>query len=94
MIFCKTDCIFILNFFTSKIEVIHKFEDPLLKQPQFFNSNDEQTKFVCASPMDGIYVDIITRKEHDIDNEYNISNISEVIFDHEDRCFYILANKY
>ena len=44
--------------------------------------------------MDGIYVDIESRKEHDIDNEYNISNISEVIFDHEDRCFYILANKY
>jgi len=50
--------------------------------------------YICASPTDGIYVNLKTRQEHDIDTEYNISSISEVIFDHQDRCFYILSNKY
>lgn len=30
----------------------------------------------------------------DLDQEFGISNIKEIIHDHEDRTFYILANKY
>ena len=30
----------------------------------------------------------------DIDEKYKISNIKEMIYDEEDACFYLLANKY
>jgi len=49
---------------------------------------------VVASPDDGIYVNVARNTEVDIDDEYNIGCIKEIIFDQEDRVFYILCNKY
>lgn len=63
-------------------------------QPQFFLPNDNQDIFVIASPDDGIYLNLHDEVEVDIDNEYQIANIKQIIYDHEDNMFYILSNKY
>ena len=47
-----------------------------------------------ASPEDGIYYDKKKQLEVDIDETYEISNIKEIIYDHEEGYFYLLANKY
>lgn len=52
---------------------------------------------ITASPQDGIYLDISDKrncKEIDLDEEYNIGCMKEIIYDHEDTVFYILANKF
>jgi hypothetical protein len=50
--------------------------------------------FVCASPTDGIFVDIKKNIEYDIDEKFEIAMIKEIIYDEEDQCFYILTNKH
>ena len=49
---------------------------------------------IIASIDDGIYYNHKTRLYVDLDEEFKISNIKEIIHDHEDRVFYLLANKY
>jgi hypothetical protein len=49
---------------------------------------------VIASMDDGIYINSKTKQEVDIDEQYNIGNIKEIIFDTDDDVFYILSNKY
>ena len=59
--------------------------------------NDDQTIMITASPQDGIYLDLRDKKkchEVDLDELYNIGSMKEIIFDNEDACFYILANKF
>jgi hypothetical protein len=56
--------------------------------------SDDQTVCIVASQDDGIYYNFRTKYYLDLDNEYQISNIKEIIHDHEDRVFYLLANKY
>lgn len=50
--------------------------------------------FIVASPEDGIFYDKAKQHEVDIDEQYEISNIKEIIYDHEEGFFYLLANKY
>jgi hypothetical protein len=49
---------------------------------------------IVASMDDGIYINTKEKKEVDIDEEYKIANIKEIIFDTDDDVFYILTNKY
>lgn len=49
---------------------------------------------IVASQDDGIYYNSRTRQFVDLDELFEISNIKELIHDHEDRVFYMLANKY
>lgn len=49
---------------------------------------------VVASPEDCLYLDLKKDIEMDIDNEYKVSLIKEIIFDEEDRLFYFLSNKF
>jgi len=49
IIFAKPDLIFELNFVTSEVKTIIKFDVPLLTQPLFFSSDVEQQVFVIAS---------------------------------------------
>lgn len=49
---------------------------------------------MAASQEDGIYVDTSTGFEYDLDKEYEISVIKEIVYDEEDQLFYLLANKY
>jgi hypothetical protein len=52
---------------------------------------------ITASPQDGIYLDLRNKdkcKEIDLDELYEIGCMKEIIYDHEDAVFYILANKY
>ena len=49
---------------------------------------------VIASMDDGIYINSKTKQEVDIDEQYKIGNIKEIIFDTDDDVFYILSNKY
>jgi hypothetical protein len=94
IIFSKIDCIFEMNFETSATKVIYKFQVPLTRQPEFFSLNDEQTIFVTASSTDGIHYNSISKKETDLDELYNISNIKEMIYENVDKQFYLLANSY
>ena len=56
--------------------------------------NDIQDKMVISSQEDGIYLDIKKENEIDLDNEFKIGIIKEIIHDEEDKCFYMVANKY
>lgn len=56
--------------------------------------NDAQNVSIVATPEDSIYYNHITHKQIDIDDEFKISAIKEIIYDHEDRVFYLLANKH
>ena len=94
VMFAKIDQIFSLNFLDGTVTTLHRFQTQLTRQPQFFNTNDTQDILVVASPDDGIYVNVAQNIEVDIDDEYNIGCIKEIIFDQEDRVFYILCNKY
>lgn len=63
----KIDCIFSLNFITQQIIVIYKYTEQLNRQPQFFQTNEDQTIMVIASPEDCIYVDLNKDFELDVD---------------------------
>ena len=60
--------------------------------------NHDQTVIIIASSEDGIYYNFResrpNKKFIDLDEKYEISNIKEIIYDHEEKVFYILANKY
>lgn len=94
LIFVKADRIIRLNFDTEQIDTIHEFSNPLLRQPEFFQMNDAQTVMITASPQDGIYLDLAKKKEIDLDELYQIGCMKEIIYDHEDGVFYVLANKF
>ena len=94
LIFSKRDQIFQLNFQTSAITTLYKFKTSLNRQPLFFRPNIEQNVFVIASPEDAVHVCTVTQNETDIDSLVGIASIKEIIYDSEDRKFFILANKF
>ena len=49
---------------------------------------------VTASRDDGIYVNLQKNLEVDIDEEFKVVTIQEIIYDLEDRKFYILTNHH
>jgi len=79
---------------TESLTILNAFAIPLAKQPEFFSMNNDQSCLVIASQDDGIYYNFKTRKFIDLDEKYDISNIKEIIYDHEEKVFYILCNKY
>ena len=56
--------------------------------------NTEQTIMVAATEQDAIYMDINAKNEVDLDEEYNLTLLKEVIFDEDDKTFYIIANNF
>tara|TARA_B110000305_G_C19283047_1_gene560258 strand:- start:185 stop:370 length:186 start_codon:yes stop_codon:yes gene_type:complete len=48
---------------------------------------------VTASEADGIWCDIGTKREVDLDELYQIEQISQIILDPEEEQFYMLNNK-
>jgi hypothetical protein len=48
---------------------------------------------VLASAQDGIWYDEKTNREVDLDELYLVAAIQNVVFDQEERTFYILCNK-
>ena len=83
-----------LNFEQEWLREIISFPDPLTRQPEFFQMNDEQTVSIISSIDDGIYYNHYTGETIDLDELYHITNIKEIIHDHEEGVFYLLANKY
>jgi hypothetical protein len=49
---------------------------------------------VIASDKDGIYQNLKNNFHADLDNEFKIGRIKQIIYDIENQVFYILANKY
>ena len=52
---------------------------------------------MIASPEDGLYLDLSKEEipeEFDTNKNYNISSIKDVIYDSEDRKFFVLSNKF
>jgi hypothetical protein len=41
VVFAKIDCVFSMNFITQQIIQIYKYKNPLYRQPQFFQTNEE-----------------------------------------------------
>lgn len=83
-----------LNFETEVVTDLYIYEAELQRQPSFFKMNTDQTVFITASQEDGIYYSFRSRKFIDIDAVYNISAIKEIMYDPEEKFFYLLANKY
>ena len=94
LIFAKQERLMEINFLTEKITDVVIFDVPLSRQPEFFLMNDDQTVSIIASMDDGIYYNHRTRVFVDLDELFSISNIKEIIHDHEEKVFYMLANKY
>jgi hypothetical protein len=49
---------------------------------------------IVASEKDGIYVNLKQNLEIDIDSEYGIESLKEIIYDADDQSFFVLANHY
>jgi hypothetical protein len=49
---------------------------------------------LVASQEDCIYINIKDEIEVDIDDNYSVSAIKEIIYDYEDGVFFVLSNKY
>ena len=49
---------------------------------------------MVASIDDGIFFNHMTGQFVDLDETFKISSIKEIIYDHEDRMFYLLVNKF
>lgn len=49
---------------------------------------------IVASEKDGLYVNLKSNTEIDIDNEYGVKNLREIIYDADDKSFFVLANEY
>ena len=92
LIFAKPDLIFELNFVTSEIKTIVKFDVSLIVQPMFFEIDPDQQVFTIASAYDGIYINRKKNQYVDLDELYSIDQIRSVIYDTEDEEFYILTN--
>ena len=56
--------------------------------------NDDQSVSIVASLEDGIFYNHLTEEFIDLDDLFEISSIKEIVYDHEDRMVYILANRY
>ena len=56
-----------LNFETELVKDVVIFDIPLLRQPEFFLMNDDQTVSIIASQDDGIYYNHRTRLFVDLD---------------------------
>lgn len=83
-----------MNYDDATIDTLYEFENPLLRQPEFFQMNHKQDVMVISSQEDGIYKDMRNGTEIDLDEKFNIGIIKEIIHDDEDECFYLVANKY
>ena len=79
---------------TKETRSLYKFKNELGRQPEFFNPNCNQTIFICASPIDGLYIDVQNKTEYDIDEGFDVKEIREIIYDEDESCFYILTNKF
>lgn len=49
---------------------------------------------MIASPTDAIYYDSSKNIDIDLDQEFKVDLIKQIVYDEEDNVFYILANKY
>jgi hypothetical protein len=94
LIFAKYDRLLEFDFINERVKEIVIFQVPLTRQPEFFLMNDDQTVSIIASQDDGIYYNHRNRKFVDLDYKFDISNIKEIIHDYEEKCFYVLSNKY
>ena len=79
---------------TEEIKTIHTFKLALKCQPNHFVPNSDQTTFVCGSMEDGIWVDINTNREEDLDIMFNVSLVLDVIIDTESKEYYLMCNKH
>ena len=94
MIFAKKDKIFEFNYETEEIRDVCIYDENMKRQPEFFRLNDKQDVAIVASKDDGIYCNFKTKKQLDLDDLYQISNICEIIHDEEEGNFYMLVNKH
>jgi hypothetical protein len=93
-LFAKYDQIFTLNIYTSEIKTIIELHDKIDRQPHFFKPNVDQDTFIISSPEESQFVNLSTNEQTDIDAIYNITMIRGILYDRNERQYYILANKH
>tara|TARA_B110001450_G_scaffold143818_1_gene134555 strand:+ start:647 stop:916 length:270 start_codon:yes stop_codon:yes gene_type:complete len=62
-------------------------------QPQFFVTNDTQDIYIVSSQSDGLYINMKSGHEIDLDEAFEITDIKNILYDEEDQMFYLLANR-
>lgn len=95
LIFAKDESIMEFNFMTDTIKEIAQFPLPLEYQPDFFVMSSDQKNCLIANQDDVIFYNQKKNKFMDLneDSECQISSIKEVIFDDEEKEFYVVCNK-
>lgn len=84
IIFAKQDQIFEMDVETDEFKTIHKFNPALGCQPEILRTDVNQDVFVVASRQDGIWVDVKNAKEVDLDEEFEVNLIMEVVLDEDE----------
>jgi hypothetical protein len=72
---------------------VYKFQEPFGKQPQFFMANSEQSIYVISNKEDTRHINVGTKTETDITRGCGVTAILKIIYDPEDKKFFIMANK-
>jgi hypothetical protein len=85
IIFAKQEEIFIFDFETEVCTCLYRFNTPMGDQPQFFTTTSDQKIFMISSYQDAIYYNHNTSTEVDIDDEYQVDCIKEIVLDEEDK---------
>jgi hypothetical protein len=65
----------------------------LLSQPQYYCISADQDIHVLASFNDGVWYNHKEDEEIDLDEHYKIDLIKNIVYDEEDKVFYLLCNK-
>jgi hypothetical protein len=71
--------------------VIYELENVFDKTPKKCVFNDEQTCFIGTTFFNSLYVDIDRDYELDIDDEEEVSNITNIVY--ANKVFYMMCNK-
>ena len=93
LLFANTDGIYLFNIVSEEYKIHHIFESSFSDQPTFISYNKDQTKVVLASSSDVFFVNIQDDYSVDIESEFQISEVRQVLYGKDLGKFYILANK-
>jgi len=93
LIFTKVDQVFELNFETEQINTVYTFNTPFGKQPQFFMTNCDQSIYIVSNKEDTRHINLKTKYETCVTQACGVTAILKIIYDAEDKKFFIMANK-
>ena len=78
------------DYITEKRSIIYDFNN-FEDQPEFFLFNEDQTACIITTFSDTLMINLVDKKEFDLDKYFGIADIKNVVFFND--IFYILANR-